>query len=89
VKKYFYNWLSKELFSNPPTKILYQSAEKITPKDFGIPTKTMARGFASAEPTGGVSPIFQLGSSRMLQFKVRIKFKPFLLNRTSSIFLNF
>lgn len=69
-----YNVFNRPNFSNPPTRILYQSEEKIIPKDFGIPRTTMARGFASAEPTGGVSPIFQLGSSRMLQFNVRIKF---------------
>lgn len=69
-----YNVFNRPNFSNPDTKILYQADEKIVPKSFGVPTKTMARGFASAEPTGGVSPIFQRGGARALQFNVRISF---------------
>ena len=70
-----YNIFNRPNFSNPQTKILYQEGEKITPKDFGLSTRTMARGYAaSAEPTGGVSPIFQLGGARALQFTVRLKF---------------
>jgi len=69
-----YNVFNRPNFSNPQTKILYQNDEKVVTKGFGVPTKTMARGYASAEPTGGVSPIFQLGGSRIMQFSVRIKF---------------
>jgi hypothetical protein len=69
-----YNIFNHPNFSNPQAKILYQAEEKIITKDFGVPTKTMARGYASAEPTGGVSPIFQLGGARIMQFNVRIKF---------------
>lgn len=69
-----YNVFNRPNFSNPQTKILYRSDEKIITKDFGVPTQTMARGYASAEPTGGVSPIFQLGGSRIIQFNLRIKF---------------
>ncbi len=69
-----YNVFNRPNFSNPDTRILYQAGEKIVPKDFGVPTQTMARGFASAEPTGGVSPIFQLGGARAMQFNVRISF---------------
>ncbi len=68
-----YNVFNRPNFSNPQTKILYRSDEKIVTKDFGVPTQTMARGYASAEPTGGVSPIFQLGGSRIIQFNLRIK----------------
>jgi hypothetical protein len=69
-----YNVFNRPNFSNPETKILYQSEERIITKSFGVPTKTMARGYASAEPTGGVSPIFQLGGARIIQFNLRIKF---------------
>ena len=69
-----YNVFNRPSFSNPETRILYQWSDKIVPKNFGVPTKTMARGFASAEPTGGVSPIFQTGGARALQFNVRISF---------------
>jgi len=69
-----YNVFNRPNFSNPQTKILYQNDEKVITKGFGVPTKTMARGYASAEPTGGVSPIFQLGGARTMQFSVRIKF---------------
>lgn len=69
-----YNVFNRPNFSNPDTEILYQAGEKIVPKSFGAPTKTMARGFASAEPTGGVSPIFQTGGARAMQFNIRISF---------------
>lgn len=69
-----YNIFNRPNFSNPQSEIFYTSQGKVVPKDFGIPTQTMARGYASAEPTGGISPIFQLGGARTLQFNVRINF---------------
>lgn len=69
-----YNVFNRPNFSNPQAKILYRSEERIVPKNFGVPTETMARGYASAKPTGGVAPIFQLGGSRALQINVRLIF---------------
>lgn len=69
-----YNLFNRPNFSNPDTTILYQNGERQVPKMFGVPTQTMARGFASAEPTGGVSPIFQIGGARAMQFSVRLSF---------------
>jgi hypothetical protein len=69
-----YNIFNRPNFSNPQTKIIDQADQKLIPRDFGVPTQTMARGYASAEPTGGVSPIFQLGGSRTFQFSARLRF---------------
>lgn len=69
-----YNVFNRPNFSNPQAKILYRSEERIVPKNFGVPTETMARGYASAKPTGGVSPIFQLGGSRAMQINIRVNF---------------
>jgi hypothetical protein len=68
-----YNVFNRPNFSNPESTILYRDDEKIVPQQFGAPTRSMARGYA-AEPTGGVSPIFQLGGSRSLQFGIRLRF---------------
>ena len=69
-----YNVFNRPNFSNPQAEIFYRSGERIVPEDFGVPTRTMARGYASAEPTGGVSPVFQLGGARSMQFNARISF---------------
>lgn len=69
-----YNIFNRPNFGNPQNEIFYTSQGKIVPKDFGVSTQTMARSYASAEPTGGVSPIFQLGGARTLQFNLRINF---------------
>jgi Carboxypeptidase regulatory-like domain/TonB dependent receptor len=69
-----FNVFNQPNFSNPQTEILYVGGEKIITSNFGSPTQTMARGYASSEPTGGVSPVFQLGGPRTMQFSVRLKF---------------
>jgi hypothetical protein len=69
-----YNVFNRPNFSNPQAEIFYRLGERIVPQNFGAPTKTMARGYASAEPTGGVSPVFQLGGARSMQFNVRVSF---------------
>lgn len=69
-----YNVFNRPNFSNPQAELFYRAGEKIVPGNFGVPTKTMARGYASTEPTGGVSPVFQLGGARSMQFNARISF---------------
>ncbi|MCD9188384.1 MAG: carboxypeptidase-like regulatory domain-containing protein [Pyrinomonadaceae bacterium] len=69
-----YNVFNRPNFSNPYAQISYQGKDRIVPENFGIPTRTMARGYAGAEPTGGVSPIFQLGGARQIQFNAQLKF---------------
>lgn len=69
-----YNVFNRPNFSNPNAQISYQGKDRIVAENFGVPTRTMARGYAGAEPTGGVSPIFQLGGARQLQFNAQLRF---------------
>lgn len=70
-----YNVLNRPNFSNPFSNISYSnSGQKIIPSFFGVPTQTMARGYAAAGTTGGVSPIFQVGGARSIQFGLRLNF---------------
>nr|HQU85281.1 hypothetical protein [Pyrinomonadaceae bacterium] len=69
-----YNLFNRPNFSNPYNLLSYQGKLKVVDEKFGMPYRTMARGYAGAEPTGGVSPIFQLGGARAVQFGIQFKF---------------
>ncbi len=69
-----YNAFNRANFGRPEATIFYRADARSVPEDFGAPTRTLARGLSGAEPTGGLSPVFQQGGARALQFSVRLGF---------------
>jgi hypothetical protein len=69
-----YNVFNQPNFSNPYSNISYSAGHRSLPSFFGAPTLSMARGYAAAGNTGGVSPVLQVGGARSMQFSVRLKF---------------
>ena len=69
-----YNLFNHPVFAAPQATIFYRNEAPVIPRQFGLPSQTMARGYAAAVPTGGLSPVFQSGGARALQFSVRYSF---------------